>query len=67
MDGFKTNMYNKDDTAIINPIADADAIDLLISAIKNDKYGTDKVPPPIPISELIDPLAKKYRLPALLR
>ena len=48
MDGFKTNMYNKDDTAIINPIAEADAIDLLISAIKNDKYGTDKVHPKYP-------------------
>ena len=45
--------------AYIKPIAEADAIDLLISAIKNYKYGTDKVPPPIPISELIDPLAKK--------
>ena len=45
-------------TAITNPKADAVAIDFFISSIKNDIYGTDNVPPPIPIRELIVPFKK---------
>ena len=45
--------------AMINPKAEAVAIDFFISPIKNDIYGTDSVPPPIPISELIVPFNKK--------
>ena len=54
-------MYMKiiDVVAITNPKAEAVAIDFFISSIKNDRYGTDNVPPPIPISELIVPFKKK--------
>ena len=45
-------MYIKiiDVVAITNPKAEAVAIDFFMSSIKNDIYGTDNVPPPIPLS-----------------
>ena len=48
-----------DATEITNPIADAVAIDFLISCKINVRYGTESVPPPMPISELITPFTKK--------
>ena len=45
--------------AMTNPKAEAVAIDFFISSIKNDIYGTDNVPPPIPMSELTVPFKKK--------
>ena len=41
------------------PIADAVAIDFFISCNINVKYGTESVPPPMPIRELIIPFTKK--------
>ena len=38
---------------------DAVAIDFLISFTKKEMYGTDSVPPPIPIKELIMPFKRK--------
>ena len=54
-------MYMKiiDVMAMTNPKVEAVAIDFFISSIRNDKYGTDSVPPPMPISELIVPFKKK--------
>ena len=50
-------MYIKiiDVIAMTNPKVEAVAIDFFISSIKNDIYGTDNVPPPMPMSELIVP------------
>ena len=56
---FIKNIKSIDAPAIINPMTDAVAIDFLISFIKKEMYGTDSVPPPIPIKELIMPFKRK--------
>ena len=59
-------MKNMDARDMIKPNTEAVAIETFILSVIKCRYGTDNVPPPIPIRELIIPFVKKYELPALL-